>query len=473
MLGSFSLGNLAAIANDFILEKFGWFYSLLMTAIVLLAIYLAFSKYGKIKLGKDDDKPEFSFISWLAMLFGAGMGIGLVFYGISEPFSHVQSPLTENPGSDDSIRFAMRYSFFHWGIHPWALYAVGALTIAYFTYRKGYSGTISSTVTPLFKASSSSPLGRIIDILSVIAIVFGIVPTIGIGAQQIAGGLSYLLPQVENTTTLQIVLIAIFTVLFLVSAQTGLKRGIKYLSNINITLALIILLFVLFFGPTLFILNFFTSNIGSYIQNLPEMSLRLNPLNEEGAQYIRNWTIFYWGWWISWTPFVASFIARISKGRTIRGFIFGVVLVPSLISVFWFSVLGGGSLHIDLFQGGEIASQIASNGQEIGLFALFSNLPLTELMTFIGISLIATFFITSADSATFVIASQTSGGSLTPPSRLKMIWGITISLLAIILLKTGGLSALQTAALVGALPFSFVLILMLISLMKALNDEVR
>ncbi len=457
--------------NQFLLEKFGWFYSMLLTGIVILAAYFAFSKYGKIRLGKDTDRPEFRYLTWLSMLFAAGMGIGLVFYGISEPITHMTSPLVDGQSDSEKMNFAMRYSFFHWGIHPWAIYAVAAMVIAYFTFRKGKSGTISSTVAPLFKASSSSVFGRIIDILSVLAIVFGVVPTVGIGAQQIAGGLSYLFPGIENTTGLQISLIAVFTVIFLLSTQSGIKRGIKYLSNFNLILAACLLFFVLFAGPTLFIMDFFTDSLGRYIQTLPEMTFKLNPLNEDESSYIRSWTIFYWGWWISWTPFVANFIARISKGRTIREFISGAVLVPAVIGTFWFAVFGGTSLHLDVAEGAGIAKDILTNGPEVGLFSLLSNLPFAQITQALGIVLIGTFFVTSADSATYVVAMQTANGSQTPSNRLKLSWGIIISVLAMILLGAGGLNALQTTALVGAFPFAFVIILMVVSFMKELRKE--
>ena len=471
LVGNFSLENIMTSGNTFLLEKFGWFYSILLTVVLVLAFYFAFSKYGKIRLGKNTDRPEFTYLTWLSMLFAAGMGIGLVFYGISEPLSHMSAPMTGDESKEDQMAFAMRYSFFHWGIHPWSIYAVAALIIAYFTFRKGKSGTISSTVTPLFKTSSSSAIGKVVDVLSILAIVFGVIPTIGIGAQQIAGGLNYLAPQIENTATLQIILIAVFGAIFMLSAQTGIKRGIKYLSNFNIILAAALMLFVLFVGPTLFIMDFFTTSLGRYIQALPGMTLNLNPLNEENSAYIRSWTIFYWGWWISWTPFVASFIARISKGRTIREFIGGVVFVPALIGTFWFAVFGGTTLYQDEFNGTNIAAEIAAKGQEAGLFAMLSTLPLSGITSIIAIVLVGAFFVTSADSATYVVAVQSANGDLNPSSKLKLIWGLIITVLAMILLSAGGLNALQSAALVGAFPFAFVVILMIVSFMRELKKE--
>ena len=470
-LGNFSIQNVMNTVNVFILESFGWYYTLLLSATVILVIYFTFSKYGSIKLGKDDDTPQFNFLTWLAMLFSAGMGIGLIFYGISEPLTHLTSPLVKGMSENESIRFAMTYSFFHWGLHPWAIYSIVALIIAYFTFRKGKSSLISSSVTPLFKTSSSSLAGNIVDIFAVLATVFGIIPTIGIGAQQISGGLSYLFPSIENTLPLQLIIIIIFTFLFLISAQSGLKRGIKYLSNINIGIAITLLIFVLFQGPTIFIMDFFTTLLGSYLQQLPGMALRLNPLNPEGATYIQNWTIFYWGWWISWTPFVGIFIARISKGRTIKEFLIGVVLVPTLICLFWFTVFGGTSLYLDKFANGTISEQIAANGNEIGIFALLEHFHFSSFTTLLGMLSISIFFVTSADSATFVISMLSSNGSLNPPNRIKLLWGITIASLACILLSIGGLSSLQTAAIIGAFPFSIIIILMIVSFIKSLHEE--
>lgn len=467
----YDLQSVTSSLNSFILNKFGWFYSLLMTAMIILATYLAFSKYGSIRLGKDGEKPQYSYPSWLSMLFGAGMGIGLLFYGITEPISHFTDPLTGKAGTEESAKLAMQYSFFHWGLFPWSLYAMVALTIAYFTFRKQKGSTIGATVTPLFNRSKNSPIGKTVDILAVLATVFGIVPSVGIGAQQIAGGLSYLFPSIHNTVLTQLVLIAIFAVLYLTSAQTGLDRGIKYLSNLNFSLAGILLVSFLLLGPTVFIMKYFTSTLGSYIGALPSMGLNLGAFNERSSSWIENWTIFYWGWWISWSPFVGTFIARISKGRTIKEFIIGVVLVPTLICTFWFAVFGGTAIHMEMFQSLGIADEIAKNGTEIGLFAVISHLPFSTFLTIIGLILVATFFVTSADSATFVVSMQTSNGSLSPKNSLKLIWGLTIAIIAAILLQAGGLNALQIAAIIAALPFSIVVVLMVISLFKELRKE--
>ncbi|MEH6889808.1 BCCT family transporter [Bacillus sp. JJ864] len=467
----YDLQSVTSSLNSFILSKFGWFYSLLITAMVLLAAYLAFSKYGSIRLGKDDEKPTYSYLSWIAMLFGAGMGIGLVFYGISEPISHLNAPLTGEPGSQQSAELAMQYSFFHWGLFPWSLYAIVALALAYFTFRKQKGSTISATVTPLFNRSNSSPIGKTVDILAVLATVFGIVPSVGIGAQQIAGGLHYLFPSISNTIDTQLVLILIFTVLYLTSAQTGLDRGIKYLSNLNISLAGILLVSFLIFGPTVFIIKYFISTLGSYIGSLPSMGLNLGAFSEYDSAWIEKWTLFYWGWWISWSPFVGTFIARISRGRTIREFIFGVVLVPTLICTFWFTVFGGTAIHMEMFQSLGIADEITKNGIETGIFAVISHLPFSSFLTIVTLILITTFFVTSADSATFVAAMQTSNGNLSPSNRLKLIWGLTISAIAAILLQAGGLNALQIAAILAAFPFSIVIILMVTSLFIELRKE--
>ncbi|PFX51238.1 glycine/betaine ABC transporter [Bacillus wiedmannii] len=432
---SYDLQSVTSSLNAFILNKFGWFYSLLMTTMIILAGYLASSKYGSIRLGKDDEKPQYSYLSWLSMLFGAGMGIGLLFYGITEPISHFGAPLTGEPGSEESAKLAMQYSFFHWGLFPWSLYAMVALTIAYFTFRKQKGSTIGATVTPLFNRSKHSPIGKTVDILTVLATVFGIVPSVGIGA------------------------------------QTGLDRRIKYLSNLNFSLTGILLVSFLILGPTVFIMKYFTSTLGSYIGALPSMGLNLGAFSKESSSWIENWTIFYWGWWISWSPFVGTFIARVSRGRTIREFIIGVVLIPTFICTFWFAVFGGTAIHMEMFQSLGIADEIAKNGTEIGLFAVISHLPFSTFLTIIGLTLVATFFVTSADSATFVVAMQTSNGNLSPKNSLKLIWGLTIAAIAAILLQAGGLNALQIAAIIAALPFSIVVVLMVTSLFKELRQE--
>lgn len=466
-------GNISAVTSKiqtFIIEKFGWFYLLTATFFLIFAISLIFSKYGNIRLGKDTDRPEYSYLSWFAMLFSAGMGIGLVFWGVSEPIYHYSGPPTGEGFTDQAARDSLRYSFFHWGFHPWAIYSTIALALAYFTFRKEQSGVMSNILRPLLGDRVDGKTGILINFIAVFATVFGVATSLGFGAAQISGGISYLIDGVENNFTTQLTIILVVTVLFMLSAQTGLNKGIRYLSNLNVVLALSLMLFLLFAGPTNFIMDLFTTTLGSYLQNLPSMSFRMTPF-QLGNTWVKDWTIFYWAWWISWAPFVGTFIARISKGRTIREFTIGVLAVPTVFGALWFSVFGGSAIFLDYFQNAPIVDIVNEQGKEVALFAVLDYFPLGTLMSIIAIFLISTFFITSADSATFVLGMQTTNGQLNPPNRIKFIWGIIQSASAAILLWSGGLNALQTSAIIAALPFAVIMILMVFSLLKSLQQE--
>ncbi|PLR89984.1 glycine betaine uptake BCCT transporter [Bacillus sp. T33-2] len=453
-----------------LLEKFGWFYLLSATLFLVFAIILVVSKYGNIRLGKDADRPAYSYTTWFAMLFSAGMGIGLVFWGVAEPLFHYYTPPFIKGQTVEAARTAMRFSFFHWGFHPWAIYAVIGLALAYFQFRKDQPGVISSLLRPILGDKVNGPIGVIVDCVAVFATVFGVATSLGLGAIQISGGLSYTFTGVENKFTTQIIVIGIVTVLFMLSAQTGLNKGIKYLSNLNIFLAVALLIFLLFIGPTNFIMDLFTNTLGSYLQNLPSMSFSLSPFYEK-MTWFQDWTIFYWAWWIAWAPFVGTFIARISKGRTIREFLIGVLLVPTIFGALWFSVFGGTGIYLEFFKHKELMEAINIQGSEVALFAMFENFPLSNALSIIAIFLISTFFITSADSATFVLGMQTTNGSLNPSNKVKFVWGIIQSGTAAILLWTGGLEALQRASIIAAFPFTIVMLLVVFSLLKALKKE--
>ncbi|MFG6116823.1 BCCT family transporter [Halobacillus sp. MO56] len=471
-LGTWSLSNVTTNIQSFITDKFGWFYLLSATGFLAFAIFLIFSRYGKIKLGKPDDEPEYPYITWFAMLFSAGMGIGLVFWGAAEPLSHFHTPPTAEPGTQQAAREAMRYSFFHWGLHPWAIYAVIALALAYFKFRKDAPGVFSAALVPLLgEERIKGPIGTIVDSIAVFATIFGVATSLGFGALQISSGLAYLVPGLNDNFTLQLSIIAAVTVLFMLSAMTGLNKGIKYLSNTNIVLALLLMFFLLFAGPTNFIMDYFTTTFGSYISNLPQMSLRMTPFSEESNTWVQGWTIFYWAWWISWGPFVGTFIARVSRGRTVREFILGVLLVPTIFGALWFSVFGGTTIHLEFFQGMDIQSAVSELGTEVALFAMLENVPLGMVMSIIGLLLISTFFITSADSATFVLGMQTTGGSLNPRNPVKFTWGIIQSGAAAVLLWMGGLESLQTAAIIAAFPFTFIMIMLCFSLLRTFAEE--
>jgi len=464
------LSETATSALGFTTEKFGWFYLLATFGFLIFCFYLAFSRFGRIKLGSDDDEPEYSTSTWFAMLFSAGMGIGLVFWGVAEPVSHFLTPPMEiAEQSPEAARTAIRFAFFHWGLHPWAIYAVIALALAYFQFRKGQKGLISSTFLPLLGERIHGPFGKLIDTLAIIATAFGVATSLGLGTLQINGGLTHLF-SLPGNLNVQLGIIGVITVLYLISATTGLDRGIKILSNTNLVIAIILLAATLFLGSTSFVFDIFTTTIGSYLQNIVQMSMRLTPFTQ--GTWVGSWTLFYWAWWIAWAPFVGMFIARVSKGRTIKEFIVGVLLVPSLLSFLWFAVFGGNALHQEMFENLPIAEAVSSDITS-ALFISLENLPAGTLLAGLATLLIITFFITSADSATFVLGMLSSEGRLDPPNKIKITWGILQSLIAGVLLYSGGLQGLQTASIVTALPFAVIMIFMCISLYKALDGEER
>ncbi|EKU50030.1 BCCT family transporter [Staphylococcus massiliensis] len=461
-------GQVSGDIGAWITETFGWYYMLVFTGILFLCIFLIFSPIGKLKLGKPDDKPEFRTVSWLAMLFSAGMGIGLVFYGSSEPISHYLSPSTADPETKEALKDSLRATLFHYGFHPWAVYGIVALSLAYSQFRKGEVGLISKTLRPVLGKHVDGIPGIIVDVLAVFATIIGVAVSLGVGAMQINGGLNYLF-DVPNNKAVQGIIILVVTVLFLYSAWSGLSKGIQYLSNLNMGLAGILCLALLILGPTIFILNMMTSSAGNYLNSLIFNSFDVAPLNEQKHKWLQTWTIYYWGWWLSWSPFVGIFIARISKGRSIREFISAVLLVPTVISIIWFSVFGMTGLKV-----GQSHEKILKMKPETQLFGIFNELPIGFLLSMVALLLIASFFITSADSATFVLGMQTSFGRLTPSGFVKIVWGVMLSAIAYVLLLAGGetgLAALQSAAIISALPFSIVIIFMAIAFYKDANEE--
>jgi len=471
-LGNFAMINVAGFLQGIISNQFGWFYVLLMSALLLFVIFLLFSKYGNIKLGKDDDEPEFSYMSWIAMLFSAGMGIGLVFWGVSEPVMHYHNPAIPSINPLENAQAAITFTYFHWGLHPWALYALIALIIAYTTFRKGRPGLINESVTPLFLEEHKDKVGTIVNVIAIISTAFGVATSLGLGAQQITGGLNFLNDSIPNTFWVQLIVILIVTVLYLISAVSGLDKGVRLLSNGNIILCALLMLSVLFLGPTSYLLDLFVQSIGRYFQQLPNMSFRLSAFNIENREWINDWTIFYWAWWMSWAPYVSSFIARISKGRTIKEFIGGVLIVPTAFTFLWFAVFGGNGIWQELFSDSQLIAVITERGTETGLFAMLANFgSLGRIITGIAILLISTFFITSADSATYVLAMFSTNGNLNPRARVKLTWGIIQSSIAAILLYAGGLEAVQAIAVLGSFPFVFVIILMVITFYKWLKEE--
>ncbi|MGI2239296.1 BCCT family transporter [Staphylococcus cohnii] len=454
--------------TGWITEYFGWYYMVIVALMIFFCVFLIFSPIGKLKLGKPEDKPEFNTISWFAMLFSAGMGIGLVFWGAAEPISHFVSPPSGDPQSATAYKEALRGAFMQWGFHAWAVYGVVALALAYFQFRKNEPALISKTLRPIFGNKVDGPLGTIIDVVSVFATIGGVAVSLGLGAMQIAGGLNYLF-DVPNTIMTQGIIILIVTILFLTSAWSGLSRGIQYLSNANIGLAGIILLFVFIVGPTVLILNMLTSSTGEYLNTLLFNMFDTAPLDPQKNEWMKSWTFFQLAWWISWSPFVGIFIARVSKGRSIREFVSGVLLAPVLVSLVWFAAFG--VLGIET---AKKTPKIFDMPPETALFGVFNEVPLGFVLSIVTLLLIATFFITSADSATFVLGMQTTFGSLNPSVIVKVIWGIAQALIAFILLFSGGdngLNALQNMAIMTALPFSIIILCMMVSFYKDANQE--
>lgn len=464
------LSALSSATHQWIITHFGWGYLLSAFLFLVFSILVAFSRYGKLKLGKDHEAPQYSYFGWFSMLFAAGMGIGLIFWGVAEPISHFTSPPGYIPASSGrAAEFAMVRSFFHWGLHPWGIYIVMSLSIAYFSFRRGMPPLISSCFYPLLGNGIYKTPGRIIDILAVFATVFGITTSLGLGALQITSGLSSVLP-IPDTTAVTLGVIGCVTVLFLISSMTGLDKGIQILSKTNIMLALLLLCFMLVAGPTSYIFNIFTSTLGDYFSSIIEMSLSSNPF--KGYEWTKEWTLFYWAWWIAWAPFVGLFVASISRGRTVREFIFGALLVPTLLTFVWFSVFGGAAFNLEIIQGIAISDAVSEN-VSTALFVLFSHYPFSGVLTLIAVTLLIVFFVTSADSATFVLAMMTSKGNEKPPQIKKIIWGITVSASACILLVTGGLEALQKMSIAAALPFTVIMLFLCLCLLKGFQYEFR
>ena len=438
------------------------------TCFVIIVAVLAFSRFGRIRLGRDDERPEFSTVSWVAMMFSAGMGIGLVFYGVAEPLSHLGSPpmgLAE-PNTPAGAQLAMQYSFFHWAIHPWAMYAVVGLALAYFSFRHGRPNLISSAFFPLIGKRSEGTAGRAIDSFAILATLFGSATSLGLGALQISSGLNELY-DVPKSTPVAIIIISLLTIAFIVSAVSGVHRGVQFLSNTNMVLAIALLFFLFVVGPSVFILSTFTDSVGDYLWQLAPMSFRSGAFG--GQEWLSGWTIFYWAWWMSWTPFVGAFIARISRGRTIREFVFGVILAPSLVTFVWFSILGGISIHLQL--GGTDLEAALDKGQETALFELLRQYPWFELTALVVVILVALFFVSGADAASLVMGMLSCRGRSDPPALVTIFWGVMTGAVASILLLAGGLAALQTLCILAAFPFMFIMIGACISLVKELRNE--
>lgn len=447
---------------NFVSINFGWFYILLVFAIILFLVYLSFSKYGKIKLGKPNDKKEFSDFSWYSMLFCGGTGIGLVFWSFAEPISHyINPPAGISSMSLESLNFSIRTSFLHWGITQWACFAIVGLCIAYFSYNKNKKNLISETLSPIFGENVSNKItGKIIDTFSVVVSYAGIATSLGLGIMQITGGLNYLFKTPQNNIT-YFIIIAIIAIIFTASSLSGVEKGIKKLSNFNTILALSLLTLIFIVGPKIEILNTLVNGVGQHIQYFFKDCLMINVF-EDNTWYI-NWRVFYYAWFIAWTPFVGMFVAKISKGRTIREFIFGVVLIPTLFTIIWISVLGTTGLHVANSLDASTLENLIGH-PETAIFTIMGNYPLVKIISFITILLLGTFFITSADSATYSLGLMTDDLKGKQFKIKQISWAVIVSLIAYVLLISGGLKPLQTISIAASLPFMFIIILMISSL---------
>jgi choline/glycine/proline betaine transport protein len=457
-----------------VISSFSWYYVLITAFFVAFALWLGFSRFGDIKLGKDDDKPEFSMIAWISFLFAAGMGIGLVFYGVAEPLSHFANPRPGVTGTETELaQKAMSQTFLHWGVHAWAIYVVVGLALAYAIHRRGRPISIRWTLEPLLGKRIRGGWGNLIDVIALVGTVFGVATSLGLGVLQISAGLEKTGVAAANLTT-QIVVIAVVVAFTILSLISGIGRGMKWLSTTNLLLAAALLLFLLIVGPTEFLFREFVQSIGNYLQNFIGLSFTVSAFaGEAGEQWQASWTTFYWGWWMSWAPFVGVFIARVSKGRTVREFVGGVMLVPTVLTFLWFSVLGGNAIHRELFGQGGLVAADGSVDADSALFDLLAGLPAGTALTFGAILLIGIFFVTSADSGALVMSMIATGGSTEPPKRIRIFFALLASVLAIALLITGGLQTLQTAAILSALPFSVVMLMMCAATVTAFSRERR
>ena len=457
-------------AKSGIFANFSWFYVLAFSVFLGFLAILSVSSLGNIKLGNDEEEPEFGFLSWLAMLFAAGMGVGLMFFGVAEPLTHYLSDITTGT-AEQKQQEALLHTVFHWGIHAWAVYGTIALALAYFGFRYKLPLALRSCFYPLLKERINGKLGDLIDIMALLATLFGIITTLGFGASQLGAGLHQLGWISENSFSLQMVVIVVVMSLAIFSAISGVGKGVKILSELNLTLAFCLLIFVLVAGPTLYLLSAFSDNIGTYLSNLVQLSFKTYVYEQEHTDWFSGWTILYWAWWCSWAPFVGLFIARISKGRTIREFIFGVLVVPSLFGVLWFTVFGNTAIWLNDGEAAGALGQMISSPETL-LFKFLDYLPLSGVTGLVSLVVISLFFITSADSGIYVLNNIASRDkSLAAPRWQAVMWGVLMSVVAIVLMQSGGLANLQAMTLLVALPFAMLMLLMCFSLWKGLNAD--
>ncbi|MGY1807733.1 BCCT family transporter [Blastococcus sp. SYSU D00669] len=468
------LGSASGTALTWIEENLGWLFVTLASAFVVYVLWLAASRYGRIPLGRDGEAPEFRTVSWVAMMFSAGMGIGLMFYGVAEPLAHYVAPPPRTVAAEtpEALQTAMATTLFHWTLHPWAIYAVVGLAIAYGTFRRGRKQLFSAAFEPLFgRRRTEGPAGKVVDVLAIFATLFGSAASLGLGALQIGSGMEILGWAGDVGNAVLVAVIAVLTAAFVASAVSGIAKGIQWLSNTNMVLAVVLAVFVFVAGPTVLILNLLPGAVGGYFADVAQMAARTEASGGDAtAEWLRGWTVFYWAWWISWTPFVGLFIARISRGRTIRQFVTGVLLVPSVVSLLWFAVFGGAGIAAQR-DGADVAGQATPEGQ---LFGVLAGYPLATVLTVLVVVLVAIFFVSGADAASIVMGSLSEGGTLAPRRRTVVFWGVVMGAVAAVMLLVGGdeaLTGLQNLTIIAALPFAVVMVGLAVSLAKDLRSD--
>lgn len=470
-----SLESVSTAMLNSTMHNGGWAFVLAASGFVVFSLWLAFSRYGKITLGKEGEQPEFRTVSWVAMMFSAGMGIGLMFYGVNEPLTHfADAPPGTGGSAAERMQTAMSTTLFHWTLYPWAIYAVVGLAIAYSCFRRGRRQTISAVFTPLIgEKNANGTFGRVIDILAIFATLFGSAASLGLGALQIGSGVKEVGWASGVSTPILVLIIAVLTAAFVASAVSGVEKGIQWLSNINMVLAGLLVLFVFIVGPTILMLNLLPTSVGSFIGDLPQMAARTDSTAGKGvADWLSGWTVFYWAWWISWTPFVGMFIARISRGRTIRQFVGGVILVPSVVSLIWFAIFGGTAISLER-NGAKITDESTAEGQ---LFAVLREYPIASVTTLIVMLLVGIFFVSGADAASIVMGTLSQKGTLEPGRNVVIIWGVLTGAVAAVMLLIGGggdtaLTGLKNLTILVAVPFTLVMIGMCVAMTRDLRRD--
>jgi glycine betaine transporter len=472
VIGPASFGVVTQGIFDWVVSNLGWFYLLAGNFFLVFVVLLALSRYGKFRIGKEGERPEFSTFAWFAMLFQAGMGPALLFWGVAEPLSHYNAPPfgLAKPGTTEAAQVAMQYSYFHWTLHPWAMYAVVGLAVGYFSFRRDEPGLISPVFRPLLGDRVDGPVGKAIDVLSVLAVLFGVAVSLGSAGLQLTAGLG----QTFGTATgvgVQLLVIGLTTIAFMISASTAIEKGINWLSQISMYVAAILLVFFLVMGPTAVQLGALTQGVGDYFGGLVTMSLRIESFDQDNA-WLGSWTVFYWSWWIAWCPYVGLFIARISRGRTIRQFVMGTVIGPSVVTFVWIAVFGGSALNLAQTQGGGIAERVTAD-PAAGMFIFLNQFPLALPMSILTLAVLWIFFVAGADAGTVVLGSMSTGGPKEPKRWIKLAWGVAMAAIAGILLVAGGLGALQSASVLFGVPFAFIMVAMCVSIYMHLRDEAR